>query len=65
MEIWRLVADRKIEEAMAEGAFDHLVGMGRPLHIYNDPFEDPLVGIVRRMLEQQGFTAADLRQGTR
>lgn len=64
MEIWRLIADRKIEEAMAEGAFDDLEGAGRPLRLDEDPFVDPLWRIVSRMLQQDGCTAADLRQGT-
>ena len=27
------IAERKIEEAMAEGAFDNLPGLGKPLHL--------------------------------
>ena len=41
MDVWNLIAGRKIREAMEEGAFDHLDGAGKPLDLSENPFEDP------------------------
>ena len=41
MDQWHFIADRKIREAIAEGAFDHLEGAGKPLDLRENPFEDP------------------------
>jgi hypothetical protein len=32
-----IVAERKIQEAIDEGLFDHLPGAGKPVKIYDDP----------------------------
>ena len=55
------IADRKIEEAMEEGAFENLEGAGRPLNLDEDPFLDPAVRMAYRLLRNSGFTQADLR----
>ena len=41
MDLWCLIAERKIREAIEEGAFDHLEGTGKPLDLSENPFEDP------------------------
>lgn len=41
MDEWGNIAERKIREAMAEGAFDNLKGKGHPLDLEENPFEDP------------------------
>src|SRR5215472_7910427 len=58
MDVWRLVAERKIREAIEEGAFDHLEGTGKPLDLSEDPFEDPSERIANRLLKNNGFTPA-------
>ena len=55
MDVWHLVAERKILEAMEEGAFDHLEGTGKPLDLTANPFEDPSDRLAYRLLKNNGF----------
>ena len=55
MDVWNLVAERKIQEAMEEGAFEHLEGEGRPLDLSENPFEDPSSRMANRLLKNNGF----------
>jgi len=58
MDIWRVIAERKIREAMDEGAFDHLDGTGRPLSMEENPYEDPAQRMAHRILRNNGFAPA-------
>ncbi len=58
MDEWHFIADRKIREAMEEGAFDHLEGAGRPLDLQEDPFDDPSLRMAHRLLKNNGFAPA-------
>ena len=58
MEEWHFIADRKIREAMEEGAFEHLEGAGRPLDLTENPFEDPSMRMAHRLLRNNGFAPA-------
>jgi Domain of unknown function (DUF1992) len=58
MDIWRTIAERKIEEAMAEGAWDHLTGAGEPLRLDDDPFVDPSLRMAHRLLKNNGLAPA-------
>jgi hypothetical protein len=55
MDAWQLVAERKIREAMEEGAFDNLEGKGKPLDLSENPFEDPSDRMANRLLKNNGF----------
>jgi DnaJ-like protein len=55
MDEWRFIAERKIREAMEEGAFDDLSGTGEPLDLSEDPFEDPSLRMAHRLLRNNGF----------
>lgn len=63
MDEWRFIADRKIREAMEEGAFDHLEGRGEPLDLSENPFEDPSVRMAHRLLRNNGFAPAWIEEG--
>src|ERR1044071_6197151 len=63
MDAFRLVADRKIVEAMEEGAFDNLAGAGLPLNLDEDPFEDPSLRMAHRLLRSNGFAPAWVEEG--
>ena len=63
MDVWNLVAERKICEAMDEGAFDHLEGTGRPLDLNENPFEDPSLRMAHRLLKNNGFAPAWILEG--
>ena len=58
MDVWRLIAERKIQEAMEEGAFEKLAGAGKPLDLSENSFEDPANRMANRLLKNAGFTPA-------
>ena len=55
MDACQLIAERKIREAMEDGAFDHLEGAGKPLDLSENPFEDPSDRMAHRLLKNNGF----------
>lgn len=63
MDAWRLIAERKIEEAMADGAFEDLAGSGQPLSLDDDPFVDPSLRMAHRLLKNNGFAPAWILDG--
>jgi hypothetical protein len=54
----RRVGERRIEEAMKEGAFDHLAGMGKPLELEPMPADEGarMVWWAVRLLRQNGMS---------
>ena len=63
VDAFRLIADRKIEEAMEEGAFDQLAGAGRPLDLEEDPLVDPALRMAHRLLKNNGFAPWWVEEG--
>lgn len=63
MDIWNLVAERKIREAMDEGAFDRLEGTGQALDLDENPFEDRSLRMAHRLLKNSGFAPAWILEG--
>lgn len=57
-EVYRTVADRLIEEAMARGEFDDLPGKGQPLDLRETEAERRGEWAVQRVLENSGFKPA-------
>jgi hypothetical protein len=55
---WNFIAERKIREAMEEGAFDRLEGSGQPLNLEENPFEDSSLRMAHRLLRNNGFAPA-------
>jgi len=55
MDEWHFIAERKIREAIENGAFDHLEGMGKPLNLDDSPFEDPSSRMAHRILKNNGL----------
>src|SRR5437879_3698105 len=53
-QIIRAVAERKIQEAIDEGAFDNLPGKGKPLKLDDDPFTPPHLRLANRILKNAG-----------
>jgi hypothetical protein len=58
MDAWHFIAERKIREAMEDGAFDHLDGAGKPLDLRENPFEDASDRMAHRLLKNNGFAPA-------
>jgi hypothetical protein len=50
--------DRVDLRPMEEGAFDHLEGEGKPIHLEEDPFEEPSLRMAHRLLRNNGFAPA-------
>lgn len=55
MDAWNLIAERKIREAMDEGAFDGLESAGKPLDLGESPFADPSEWMAHRVLKNNGL----------
>ncbi len=47
----RIIADRKIQEAIEEGQFDNLPGKGKPLDLDDDPTTPPHLRLANRILK--------------
>ena len=58
-----MIAERKIQEAMEEGAFDHLEGTGQPLPEDTDACEDPAQRMANRLLKNAGITPDWIAEG--
>src|SRR5689334_22281751 len=58
MDQFQTIAERKIREAMVEGAFENLRGKGRPLDLEENPYEDPSLRMGHRLLRNNGFAPA-------
>lgn len=63
MDIWRVIADRKIREAMEEGAFEQLEGTGRPIDLDENPYVDPSLRMAHRLLRNNGFAPSWIEEG--
>jgi hypothetical protein len=63
MDVWNLIAERKIQEAMEEGAFDHLEGEGAPVPEDINPYEDPAQRMAHRLMKNAGVSPAWIVEG--
>jgi DnaJ family protein C protein 28 len=52
---WESSIEKQIRKAMEEGAFDDLPGKGKPIDLSENPFEDPELRTVHRLLRNAGF----------
>lgn len=50
--------EKKIREAIEAGEFDNLPGKGQPLDLKENPFEDPDLRMVHKLLRDAGFAPA-------
>src|SRR3954469_10023653 len=62
MDSFDLLAERKIEEALARGDFDDLPGAGRPLDLDDDPLVPEDVRMAYRILKNSGFVPPEVDQ---
>jgi hypothetical protein len=63
MYLWRLIADRKIQEAMDEGAFEGLPGAGKPLPVEDAPGADPSLWMAHHIMKNSGVVPAWVAEG--
>lgn len=52
------LTEKSIREAIEKGEFDNLPGKGQPLDLSENPFEDPDLRTVHRLLRNAGFAPA-------
>jgi len=57
-----LLAERKIEEALARGDLDGLPGTGRPLDLDQDPLVPEDLRMAYRILKNAGFVPPEVEQ---
>jgi DnaJ family protein C protein 28 len=53
---WRDLVERRIQEAMATGAFEDLPGKGKPLNLTRNPYLDPSLELAYGLLKNSGYT---------
>lgn len=58
MKRWESLTEKNIREAIEKGEFDNLPGKGQPLDLSENPFEDPDLRTVHRLLRNAGFAPA-------
>lgn len=60
--MWQLdkLVDRKIEEALARGDFDHLEGRGRPLELGDDALVPAELRLAWRILKNAGYLPEEI-----
>jgi hypothetical protein len=63
MDQWRFIADRKIREAMEEGAFDRLEGKGRPIPADDAPLADPTLWMAHHVMKNGGYVPPWVAEG--
>lgn len=52
------LTEKKLREAIENGEFDDLPGKGEPIDLSENPFEDPDLRTVHRLLRNAGFAPA-------
>jgi len=52
------MAERILREAIEAGEFDDLPGKGQPVDLRENPFEDPDLRVVHKLLREAGFAPA-------
>lgn len=52
------LTEKKLREAIENGEFDDLPGKGEPIDLKENPFEDPDLRVMHRMLRNAGFAPA-------
>jgi DnaJ homolog subfamily C member 28 len=52
------LAEKRLREASENGEFDDLPGKGEPIDLRENPFEDPDLRVVHRLLRNAGFAPA-------
>ena len=61
MLVLELLAERKIEEAIARGELDDLPGAGRPLDLDDDPLIPEDLRAAYRILKNAGYVPAEVQ----
>jgi len=60
MDIFKRIAERKIQEAMEEGLFDDLPGKGKPLEFEEETWVPEDLRVAYRILKNAGYIPSEL-----
>lgn len=60
MDIFRIIAEKMIGEAIEQGEFDNLAGAGKPLSIEDESFVPEDLRIAYKVLRNSGFLPPEL-----
>ena len=60
IDIFQLIAERKIAEAIRRGEFDDLPGQGKPLCLSDDPLEPPHQRLAHKILKNAGIAPIEI-----
>jgi DnaJ family protein C protein 28 len=52
---WHDLVEQRIQDAMADGAFDNLPGEGKPLNLNHNAYLDPSLELAYGLLKNNGF----------
>jgi hypothetical protein len=63
MHALELIAEHKIDEAVARGELQGLPGEGRPLDLYEDPLVPPEMRMAKRILKNSELSLAEVFGG--
>lgn len=61
MDIFDLIAEQRIAEAVARGDLDNLPGAGRPIELDDDPLVPLELRVAYRMLRNAGYVPEEVR----
>jgi hypothetical protein len=61
VDIFDLIAEQRVLEAIARGEFDNLPGAGRPLELDDDSLVAPELRAAYRMLRNAGYVPEEVR----
>jgi hypothetical protein len=62
MDVFRKIAERKIQEAIEEGEFDNLANSGRPLNLEDDSWVPEDLRLTYRILKNAGCIPPELEK---
>lgn len=60
VDVFQLIAERKIAEAIERGEFDNLPGRGKPLQLTHDPLESPERRLANKILKNAGLAPIEI-----
>lgn len=61
MDIFDLIAEQRVAEAIARGEFDNLPGAGRPIELDDDSLVAPELRVAYRILRNAGYVPEEVR----
>jgi hypothetical protein len=61
MDVFELIAEQRIAEAIARGEFDHLPGSGRPIELDDDALVAQELRVAYRLLRNAGYVPDEVR----